>query len=317
MDHHSNWQKTFDQNKSPYASPHLGFLSPLLATMSFPRKEPPAGEAVVRYDGHKTMVINPGYHMANGNADPLPAPHGIFPRLIVNYIINTVREHYLHGQPEEECRVINFGRTRYEFLKRIGYTDNAQSYRSLAVQIERLLAAQFLISHPIEGQHDIPYDVARRQFNFSVSSTNDLWIPKRLQEESLWDATITISPTFYESIIDSASPIYLDAIKAWSHANPNPVTNCWIMDIGTWLTYRMSNVKKQTHISVDQLRGQFGPGQRDDWRYMKMFLTALEYIYPFWPTLEGNISVTKLGITLFPGPTMVPKKAFRTQITTP
>lgn len=314
MNNHSNWETAFTPSSFLKDKPVIGYLSPFLATMSFPRKEPPAGEKILRYDGHKTLIIQPGYRISGDEANPIPAPHGIFPRLIITYVINTVRERWINGHTEEECRLISFGKTRYEFLKRIGYIDSGKSYRALAIQLERLLSARFIISLPQEPLADIQYDVARRQYNFTLGDEHDLWIPHRLEDQSLWDATLKVSASMYESITSSASPIYLNALREWSHLTRNTVTNCWIMDIGTWLSYRMHNVKKHTRISVDQLRAQFGPGQRDDWRYMQTIQNALDHIYPHWPELVNHVEINKLGITLFPGTTMVPRNAFDNQL---
>jgi hypothetical protein len=125
------------------------------------------------------------------------------------------------------------------------------------------------------------------------------WHPKEPDQAALWKSTITLTDNFYREIIDRPVPIDMRAIKA---LKKSPMA----LDIYTWLTYRVSYLKRPTAISWESLAMQFGSSysrQRD-------FKTAFMYELKKVVTVYGGVRVEALptGLLVKPSLTHIPRK---------
>ena len=85
------------------------------------------------------------------------------------------------------------------------------------------------------------------------------------------------------------------------------------LDIYSWLTYRMSYLKKQTEIPWEAFQTQFGAGspettqgQRD---FKKNFLKHLRSVLVVYP--EANVAEGSYGLLLKPSKSHVPQRPHR------
>ncbi len=96
----------------------------------------------------------------------------------------------------------------------------------------------------------------------------------------LWKSNVTLSSEFFKEITNNPIPIDMRALKA---LKKSPLA----LDIYCWLTYRMSYLRKESHIPWQVLQMQFGSsypetpqGKADFKRKFLQRLKAVHVIYP-------------------------------------
>jgi hypothetical protein len=122
------------------------------------------------------------------------------------------------------------------------------------------------------------------------------WDAKDPRQGTLWQSSVTLSEAFYSEITERPIPVDTRALRALKRS---PMA----LDVYTWLTYRMSYLKKPTMIPWEALQVQFGSdypttsqGRRD---FRKGFLHALRKVTEVYPA--GRADGGSDGLTLAPG----------------
>ena len=121
--------------------------------------------------------------------------------------------------------------------------------------------------------------------------------------EPLWQSSVTLSERFYNSIVASPVPVDLRALRA---LRGSPLR----LDIYTWLTYRMSYLRRQTIVPWEALAAQFG----GDYAHVRQFkanflkqLAAVRLVYPL-----ADLQPTPAGLVLRASPPhVVPRRLHR------
>jgi hypothetical protein len=111
-----------------------------------------------------------------------------------------------------------------------------------------------------------------------------------------------LSSEFYNELVAHAVPIDLRALKA---LKGSPLA----LDIYSWLTYRMSYLKKPSLIPWEALQTQFGADYRrlrDFKRKLLVHLADVLHVYP-----AARLSDQATGLQLRPSPTHLPRAAGR------
>ncbi len=132
--------------------------------------------------------------------------------------------------------------------------------------------------------------------NLRVSEEYHLWWqPKDPAQQSLWQSTVLLDSAFFEEIIDRPVPIDMRALLA---IKQSPLA----LDMYTWLTYRLSYLKRCTEIPWEALQMQFGSsyqetsqGKRD---FKKAFLKHMKKINVVYP--EARVDEGSYGLKLLP-----------------
>jgi hypothetical protein len=101
---------------------------------------------------------------------------------------------------------------------------------------------------------------------------------------------------FYEEIVHHPVPIDLRALKALSRS---PLA----LDIYTWLTYRMSYLRREVTIPWAGLQAQFGSDYRRTRDFKAAFVEHLKRVLVVYR--EANVCESEQGLILKPSPTHV------------
>ena len=108
-----------------------------------------------------------------------------------------------------------------------------------------------------------------------------------------WQPHFVLRQDFFEEITRSAVPIDLRAIN---QLKGSPLA----LDLYTWLTYRMSYLRKPTLIPWQGLQNQFGADYSRQRDFRSHAVTQLEKVIRVYPTVR--VSHTSTGLRLYPSP---------------
>ena len=125
------------------------------------------------------------------------------------------------------------------------------------------------------------------------------WHPSDPNQTTLWKSSISLTETFYREIVDRPVPIDMRAIKA---LKKSPMA----LDIYTWLTYRVSYLKKPTAIPWSSLAMQFGSNYSRVTDFRVAFLGELKKVVTVYGGVQVEVSST--GLLVKPSLTHIGKK---------
>jgi hypothetical protein len=106
-----------------------------------------------------------------------------------------------------------------------------------------------------------------------------------------------LSERFFESVISAPVPVDMRAIKA---LRGSPLR----LDIYTWLTHRMSYLRRSTTVPWQALAVQFGGDYAQLRQFKAVFLKQLEKVRAVYPF--ANVHQAEQGLLLLPSRTHVP-----------
>ncbi len=119
------------------------------------------------------------------------------------------------------------------------------------------------------------------------------------RQRPLWNSVVVLSTEFYEELVAHAVPIDLHALKA---LKGSPLS----LDIYSWLTYRMSYLRKPCLIPWDALQIQFGSNYGRLRDFKRKFLGHLADVLHVYPS--ARLSEQPTGLLLKPSPTHLPRR---------
>ena len=109
-----------------------------------------------------------------------------------------------------------------------------------------------------------------------------------------------LSAEFYDELAAHAVPIDLRALKA---LKGSPLA----LDIYSWLTYRMSHLRKPCLIPWEALQTQFGANYGRPRDFKRKFLIHLADVLRVYPAVR--LAELPAGLLLKPSPTHLPHKS--------
>jgi hypothetical protein len=283
------------------AEPEVGYLARLFTQTSLPYKEPKNNPAAWRrVNGNTQLIVRPGIMFGpDGEAIPLGFPFGSIPRLILTWMsTEAVRT---------KNRDLVLGASLTEFMRKVGLIKEHElpsggkrgNGTRARVQMERLFKSTVTVEYTGDGNRQLGA-------HMSVASGYDLWWrPGGGSEEdqpALMDSVVRLSPEFFEQVVESPVPVDMQALRL---LRESPLR----LDIYTWLTYRMSRLKKPTTVPWGALKGQFGSeladtkqGNHQFKRDFKKRLAEVTTVYK-----DANVDVTDSGLMLRPSLTHIRK----------
>jgi hypothetical protein len=278
----------------------LGYMARVFALTSMPYRDPGDLRAWVRHNGHLTLKLIPDYQEdADGELRPA-YPYGTIPRLLMAWMTTAA---YLTKSPE-----LSLGRSLSDFMGKIGLVPEgarpsggrAGNVRRLRDQTDRLFSAS-ITSKWEKGEAVIGerHDVAQHWQLW--------WSTKDPGAPTLWESSVTLSPGFYEQVVDGAFPIDLGALKVLRGSAMR-------LDIYCWLSHRMSYLRRPTVIPWELLRQQFGGNRRDTpqgrARFREDFVRELCRVHDL-VYREARFEIMPSGLMLLPSPTHVARRSVR------
>ena len=256
----------------------LGFMARALVQATMPHRRHEGSEFVRRNGAFMISLLSPSH---------VGLPYGSIPRLLVSWVTTEAAR---TGKRE-----LVLGDTLSEFMRDLDMMPTGGRWGTvtrLKDQMRRLFASSVTCTYD-DGDSFALESVKM------VDSARLWWDPKKPDQATLWESTLTLGERFFEEVIQRPVPIDLRALKALRRS---PMA----LDIYCWITYRMSYLKRPVVIPWGALQVQFGAEYsrtRDFKRYFLGQLKAVSVVYP-----EAKVAVVDHGLELRPSRPHIPKQ---------
>ena len=207
-------------------------------------------------------------------------PYGSIPRLLMSWITTEavrIRE-----------REITLGNTLSGFMSELGIIPTGGRWGSITrvkEQMKRLFSASISCTYD-NGKNWKIQNVT------PIDKANLWWDPKQPDQAAIWESTLVLGEFFFNEIIENPIPIDIRTLKA---LKKSPMA----IDIYCWLTYRMSYLKRDTHIPWKLLQLQFGANYNDIYQFKRRFLDQLKKVIAIYA--GASVIDEKNHLTLQPG----------------
>jgi hypothetical protein len=254
-------------------------MARILVQATLPHSRPTTHE-FERVNGRFTLYMN---------APPsVGLPYGSYPRLALAWLsTEAVRT---------RTREIELGPTFSSFMYKLGrtpITGKRGTISRLRDQLHRLFSTTIRCSYSDEGEGHaagVGYTIAHRHHLW--------WSPRDPEQRPLWNSLVVLSSEFCDELVAHAVPIDLRALKA---LKGSPLA----LDIYSWLTYRMSYLRKPCLIPWEALQTQFGADYRRPRDFKRRFLGHLGNVVHVYPAVR--LADCAIGLLLKPSPTHLPR----------
>lgn len=252
----------------------IGYMARALVQATLPHKAT-TGTTFMRRNGNFSLVM-----MARPDVG---LPYGSIPRLLMAWMTT---EAIRTKDP-----VLVLGPTLSGFLKQLGLLRSGGirgDIRRLRDQMRRLFTCAVSCVYEDENNDEI--------LNLQVVEEAKLWwAPKSSEQTVLWRSTVTLGRRFFAEMTTNPVPIDFRVLKALTRS---PLA----IDIYTWLTYRVSYLKRRTAIPWEALQAQFGAsyplttqGKRN---FKREFLQQLRKVHAIYT--QANLEVAEDFLILIP-----------------
>lgn len=269
-------------------SSELGIQFSGWSFLSLPHKALPDGqrwERTLQTDGFTcSLIVDPGELMIDGRPQCFGVPFGPTARVILLFLQTQALE--------QRSREIEVGNTTYAWLRRLGLGAGGQDYRRFREQMMRLIACSVRFLY--ENRRDDGGRVTGFTKNPLIESgTFSLHDRTSDGQMSFWGDRVTLSESFYKTLIEHPVPIDLHAIRTIMHSSV-------ALDVYGWLAYRLHSLDKPKTIRWSSLMAQFGAGYVRLRRFRERFSEALELALCVYP--QARVVLSTEGVTLYPSP---------------
>ena len=256
----------------------LGFMARAMVQATLPHSKVAGNEFTRRNGNYSLTILSPS---------SIGLPYGSVPRLLLAWVTTEA--------VKTKSRELELGDSLSGFMRELDLVPTGGRWGSitrLKEQTKRLFASSITaIYEQGQGTQIINQAVADRAVFW--------WHPKDPDQAALWKSTITLTDNFYREIIDRPVPIDMRAIKA---LKKSPMA----LDIYTWLTYRVSYLKRPTAISWASLAMQFGSNYSRQRDFKTAFTSELKKVVTVYGGVQVEASPT--GLLVKPSLTHIGKK---------
>ncbi len=257
----------------------LGYMARALVQATMPHSKPKE-TTFMRENGAFAMVLFG--HPKTG------LPYGSIPRLLVAFLTTEA--------VRTKSREISLGTSLSQFMAHLKEVPTGGRWGSITRvrdQTTRLFSSSIACTYTA-GQEGLA------GMNLIVADSYKLWWdPKQPDQLTLFDSYVKLGERFFDEVISNPVPIDLRALRA---LKKSPMA----LDIYTWLTYRVSYLRKPTVIPWPALEMQFGADYSRSRAFKEAFLRKLRAVLLVYP--EAKVSHMPDGLELRPSPTHVPIK---------
>ncbi len=261
----------------------IGFMARMLIQATMPHKK----------TDERTFTRQNGDFCLSMTAFPdIGLPYGSLPRLLLAWLTTEA--------VRTKERELVLGDSLSDFMRQLGLVPTGGRWGSITrvkEQTKRLFGASI--------QCKVESDDMTAMKQYAVAREAVLWWEaKDPNQHTLWESTVLLDQDFFNEIIDRPVPVDMRALQA---IKQSPLA----LDIYSWLTYRMSYLKRGTEIPWEALQMQFGAsyaegaqGTRDFKRQFIKHLKKISVVYP-----EANIDEGSYGLQLKPSKPHIAKAA--------
>jgi hypothetical protein len=222
------------------------------------------------------------------NAPPsIGLPYDSYPRLALAWLsTEAVRT---------RSRELELGPTFSSFMYKLGLTPvtgKRGTTSRLRGQLHQLFSTTIRCSYSDEAEGHAA------GVGYTIAHKHQLWwSPRDPEQRPLWSSAVVLSAEFYNELVAHAVPIDLRALRA---LKGSPLA----LDIYSWLTYRMSYLRKSCLIPWEALQTQFGADYGRPRDFKRTFLVHLADVLQVYPA--ARLSEQPAGLLLRRSPTHVP-----------
>lgn len=258
----------------------IGFMTSIWACASMPHAAV-EGNMFKRSNGVTTLKIvsDPDYGL----------PYGRLPRIMMAWICTEAKK--------TGSRQLLLGRSQTEFMGKLGMTATGGKNGSIPrfkEQATRLLHSMISLTSDRGNEH--------RFSNMLIAKRGMLlWDPRKPDQPSLWESTLTLDQDFYAEVERSSVPIDMRVINALR----SPLA----IDIYLWLTWRLREIRGgQTVVPWESLKLQFGSNYEDSSNglshFKAEFQRKLRDVQRFY--LAAKVFPMQNGLRLMESPPHIP-----------
>lgn len=256
----------------------LGFMARAMVQATLPHRKV-EGNEFERKNGSFTLTLQA--------PSKIGLPYGSIPRLLLAWVTTEA--------VKTKSRELELGGSMSSFMAELGLSPTGGANGSitrLKNQTRRLFSATITATYE-DGEQvaDMGYRLADRSVLW--------WHSKDPEQVGLWKSTVTLSEHFFNEVIDRPVPIDMRAIKALKQS---PLA----LDIYTWLTYRVSYLKRPTIIPWSLLAMQFGSGYAELRFFKRSFLDELKKVVLVYGMVQAE--ATEHGLMVKPSLTHINKR---------
>jgi hypothetical protein len=267
----------------------MAFSHAILCQVGLPRSKTNERE-FFRRSGSAWITVSAGYLDEGKGRVAQPLPYGPMPRLTLIWLSTYAKRH--------NSRQIPLGDSAADFLRRMNMDDDGRRHRNLRKQIHALAACHLQLGfngrtwngQPIE-QFDCPLSVADSR------------------QRTLWPGVMTLSDSYFQSLVDSAVPLDNRALLALKGSSLG-------LDTYAWLAHRLHRIEgRGVPLHWKALREQFGQeytGIEADKDFKKTFLPVLQKVLAVYP--KANVRRVTGGLLLLSSPPPIPYKGCGKQL---
>jgi hypothetical protein len=262
----------------------IGFTARMFAQLALPYRDPGDIKVWRRQNGSLTLVVNPSWSLGPDGAPVAGYPYGVVPRLLTTWMSTTA--------VRTQNRELEVGGSLAGFLRQLGMglaTGGVNgSVTRLREQTSRTLSATMVVIDASIPERD-------KGATFTFADRYELWWSTKAKAdhrtEVLWPSSIVLSQQFYDAIVSAPVPVDMRAIKA---LRGSPLR----LDIYTWLTHRMSYLRRPTTVPWEALAVQFGGDYSRLRAFRAVFLKQLGKVRVVYPAAQ--VHQADHGLLLLP-----------------
>lgn len=262
----------------------IGYQARLWAQVALPYRDPGGTQFWERRNGTMSLIVRPGLVRTFDGGVTSEYPFGVVPRLLLTWMATEV--------VRVRDRELALGPSLGSFLRELGMTRDGRSIARLRSQVQRLAKCVITV------EDSRPNLLAGENFQFA-ESWQLWWTPRDGENEMLWPSTITLSETYYRSILAAPIPVDLRALAALRTHGGGGLP----IDVYTWLAHRMSYLRRSTLVPWVLLAEQFGSQYTRLRAFRTELLKALPKVLAVYP--KAKVTPTTDGLLLSPSPTPI------------
>ena len=255
----------------------IGFMPRILVQATLPHSRPQT---------HEFERVN-GRHSLQMHAPPsVGLPYGSYPRLVMTWLCTQA--------VKTKSAEIELGPTFSHFMYQLGLSPiggKRGTTHRLRNQLHRLFSTTIRWSYLDESRGH----AGGR--GYVIAGEHHLWwSPGDPAQGPGWRSRIVLSLDFFNEITRAPVPIDLRAHRLLQRS---PLA----IDIYTWLTYRMSYLRRSCCVPWPALRQQFGAEYARVRDFRRRFVNRLTSVLRVYP---ARVIDTNNGLLLYPSPPHVP-----------
>lgn len=256
------------------------FNHAVLCGLGLPYRRPPEDQRVfTRSQGGMTLRIEAGvYPTATGFKD-IGIPYGPRARLLLLHLCSQA--------VKSQSPIVEVADSFTAFARSLGLATTGRNLRTLREQVNRMAVVHMRFSRKTSDYVEV--------FQGPLFSKLRAEYPDDPSQLSLFSSYVEFSPEFYQSLVNHAVPLRLEAIGALKHSSRG-------LDIYCWLAHRLWRITGGPSVSIKwtTLRWQFGNRGQDLGSFKRAFKAALKQVLVVYP--EARVEIIKGGLLLFRSP---------------